>query len=67
MASVAVSQQLQEDLLLVSDEFKTNKPTAEGNKARLRLNEQGLKEMSKKGVYKSVINTLNSIHKRLNK
>ncbi len=30
------------------------------------LNEQGLKEMSKKGVYKSVINTLNSIHKRLN-
>ena len=32
-----------------------------------RLNEQGLKQMSKKGVYKSVINTLNSIHKRLNK
>ena len=31
------------------------------------LNEQGLKEMSKKGVYKSVINTLNRIHKRLNK
>ena len=31
------------------------------------LNEQGLKEMSKKGVYKSVINTLNSIDKRLNK
>ena len=31
------------------------------------LNEQGLKEMTKKGVYKSVINTLNSIHKRLNK
>tara|TARA_B100001093_G_scaffold482290_1_gene513805 strand:+ start:338 stop:1105 length:768 start_codon:yes stop_codon:yes gene_type:complete len=31
------------------------------------LNEQGLKEMSKKGVYSSVINTLNSIHKRLNK
>ena len=31
------------------------------------LNEQGLSEMSKKGVYKSVINTLNSIHKRLNK
>ncbi len=30
------------------------------------LNEQGLKEMTKKGVYKSVINTLNSIHKRLN-
>jgi pyrroline-5-carboxylate reductase len=30
------------------------------------LNEQGLKEMSKRGVYKSVINTLNSIHKRLN-
>jgi len=45
MASVAVSQQLQEDLLLVSDEFKTNKPTAEGNKARLRLNEQGLKNL----------------------
>ena len=31
------------------------------------LNEQGLKEMSKKGVYRSVVNTLNSIHKRLNK
>jgi pyrroline-5-carboxylate reductase len=31
------------------------------------LNEQGLKEMIKKRVYKSVINTLNSIHKRLNK
>ena len=31
------------------------------------LNEQGLKEMNKKGVYKSIINTLNSIHKRLNK
>ena len=31
------------------------------------LNEQGLKEMSKKRVYKSVIKTLNSIHKRLNK
>ena len=31
------------------------------------LNQQGLKEMSKKGVYKSIVNTLNSIHKRLNK
>ena len=31
------------------------------------LNEQGLKEMSKKGVFKSVVNTLNSIQKRLNK
>ena len=31
------------------------------------LNEQGLKAMNKKGVYKSVINTLNLIHKRLNK
>jgi len=31
------------------------------------LNEQALKEMNKKGVYKSVISTLNSIHKRLNK
>tara|TARA_B100000900_G_scaffold404805_1_gene413634 strand:+ start:1147 stop:1914 length:768 start_codon:yes stop_codon:yes gene_type:complete len=31
------------------------------------LNEQGLKEMSKKRVYKSIINTLNSINKRLNK
>ena len=31
------------------------------------LNEQGLKEMSKKGVYKSVLDTLNSIHKRLKK
>tara|TARA_B100000131_G_scaffold235804_1_gene227796 strand:+ start:297 stop:1064 length:768 start_codon:yes stop_codon:yes gene_type:complete len=31
------------------------------------LNEQGLREMSKKGAYKSLISTLNSIHKRLNK
>lgn len=31
------------------------------------LNQQGLNMMSKKGVYKSVVNTLNSIHKRLNK
>ena len=30
------------------------------------LNQQGLNTMSKKGVYKSVVNTLNSIHKRLN-
>ena len=31
------------------------------------LNEQGLKEMNKQGIYKSVIKTLNSIYKRLNK
>ncbi len=31
------------------------------------LNEQGLKEMKNKGAYKSVINSLNSIYKRLNK
>ena len=31
------------------------------------LNEQGLKEMSKKNVYKSIVVTLNSIHKRLSK
>ena len=31
------------------------------------LNEQGLKEMIKKGAYESVIKTLNSIHKRLDK
>ena len=31
------------------------------------LNEQGLKEMNKNGAYKSVIKTLNSIYKRLNK
>ena len=31
------------------------------------LNEQGLKEMNKKGAYKSVIKTLNNIYKRLNK
>ena len=31
------------------------------------LNEQGLKEMSKKRVFKSFVGTLNSIHKRLNK
>jgi pyrroline-5-carboxylate reductase len=29
------------------------------------LNEQGLKKMIKKGVYKSIINTLNSVYKRL--
>ncbi len=45
MASVAVSRQIQEDILLVSDEFKTNKPTPEGIKARKRLNEQGLKNL----------------------
>ena len=33
----------------------------------LGLNEQSLKIMSKKGVYKTVINTLNTIHKRLKK
>ena len=31
------------------------------------LNEQGLSQMSKKGAYKSLISTLNSIHKRLKK
>ena len=31
------------------------------------LNEQGLNQMSKKGVYKNIIKTLNSIHKRLDK
>ena len=31
------------------------------------LNEQGLKQMKKQGVYKSIVNTLNSIYKRLNK
>ena len=31
------------------------------------LNEQGLKEMTKKNVYKSLTSTLNSIYKRLNK
>ena len=31
------------------------------------LNEQGLREMKKKGVYKSMTDTLNSIYKRLNK
>ena len=31
------------------------------------LNEQGLKEMSKRGAYKSVVNALNRIYKRLNK
>jgi pyrroline-5-carboxylate reductase len=31
------------------------------------LNEQGLKEMTKKNVYKSVTSTLNSIYKRLDK
>jgi len=31
------------------------------------LNEQGIKELTKAGFYKSLENTLNSIHKRLNK
>ena len=31
------------------------------------LNEQGLREMSKRGTYKSLVNTLNKIYKRLNK
>ena len=31
------------------------------------LNEQGLKELSKQGAYKSIVKVLNSIHKRLNK
>ena len=31
------------------------------------LNEQGLKEMSKSGAYKSVVKALNRIYKRLNK
>ena len=31
------------------------------------LNEQGLREMKKKGVYKSMTDTLSSIYKRLNK
>ena len=31
------------------------------------LNEQGLKEMSKRGAYKSVVNALNKIYIRLNK
>ena len=31
------------------------------------LNEQGLREMSRRGAYKSVVNTLNKIYKRLNK
>jgi len=45
MASVAVSQQLQEDILLVADEVKTGNPTSKGNKARMRLNEQGLRNL----------------------
>ena len=31
------------------------------------LNEQGVKELTKDGFYKSLEKTLNSIHKRLNK
>ena len=31
------------------------------------LNEQGLKEMKKRGIYKSIVNSLNSIYKRINK
>ncbi len=31
------------------------------------LNEQGLREMSKRGAYKSVVNALNQIYQRLNK
>ncbi len=36
------------------------------SQTRKGLNEQGLKYMKKKGVYNSVIKTLNNIHKRLN-
>ncbi len=31
------------------------------------LNEQGLKMMSRKGIYRSIVNTLDAIYKRLNK
>ena len=31
------------------------------------LNEQGLKELSNQGTYKSIVKVLNSIHKRLSK
>ena len=45
------------DLKLLVKESKTPKG----------LNEQGLKEMTKKNVYKSILITLNSIYKRLDK
>ena len=45
------------DLKLLIKESQTSKG----------LNEQGLKEMIEKDVYKSVVSTLNSIHKRLDK
>ena len=37
------------------------------SQTRKGLNEQGLKELSKQGTYKSIVKVLNSIHKRLNK
>jgi pyrroline-5-carboxylate reductase len=56
---------LSEDAVVNSK--KELKFLVKGSQTPKGLNEQGLKEMTKKGVYKSVINTLNSIHKRLNK
>ncbi len=56
---------LSEDAVVNSD--KDFKYLVKESQTPKGLNEQGLKEMNKKGVYKSIINTLNSIHKRLNK
>ncbi len=54
---------LSEDALINSE--KDLKYLVKESQTPRGLNEQGLKEMKKKGVYKSIISTLNSIHKRL--
>ena len=56
---------LSEDAVVNSK--KDLKYLVRGSQTPKGLNEQGLKEMNKKHVYKSVVNTLNSIYRRLNK
>ena len=51
----------------VANSNKDLKHLVNESQTRKGLNEQGLKSMSKKGVYKSIVDTLNIIHKRLNK
>ena len=56
---------LSKDALINSD--KDLKLLVKDSQTPKGLNEQGLKEMIKKDVYKSLINSLNSIYKRLDK
>ena len=54
-------------LLFNCNSKKDLKILVKDSQTPMGLNAQGLKEMSKRGVYKSLINALNGIHKRLNK